>query len=188
VAEIDLTDLLTGLVEDSDEARTKLEAILQERKEMGHTIADLEERVTDAVQANDSLETVLAGVKRRLREARHDAASLQQQVNRLQRQAQSGSTQSNPHDDFIRRLLGEQLGTDGDPHGHCAAIGLDPAFLFELNPDAAVRMVKGAQRALAMEFHSDRHGGDADDEPLKRVNIAVDSVLNRIEQGYWGRH
>lgn len=186
--EIDADQLIADLIAGNDDAKATFKDLLDKRRETLDSIDSLQTELTEARQGNDSLETVLAGVKRKLSEARSEAARLDGEVRRLRQHTQSTSkTGGQTESDFLRDLLGGRHSTEKDPHGFCARVGIDPAFLFSLNPEAAGRVIKGIHRGLAMQFHSDRQEGEADDEPMKAVNVAVDSILDRIQQGYWGR-
>jgi hypothetical protein len=189
IDEIDTDKLIAGLIAGSDGAKNAFKELLSKQRETRATIESLQAELLEAHNGSDSLETVLAGVKRKLSDARSEAARLNGEVKRLRQAAQSppkSGDQSNS--DFFSDLLGGRHTTQKDPHGHCASLGMDPEFLFSLNPEAAGKVIKGIHRGLAIQFHSDKRGGKTDDEPMKAVNMAVDSILSRLNSGYWGRH
>ncbi len=184
IDEIDPADVIAMLRVGDDSTGELLTRILSERTEAMMAVGGLRTQIIDAKIGNDNLETLLAVNKKMLRKARQEAADLAREVQRLQREGQtSGQTRQNR--DSIFDFLGGRQTTEADPHGHCATIGIDSAFIFSLPSDAAKKVVNGVRKGLAAGFHSDTH--DIDDEAMKRVNAAVDSILERLDQGYWGR-
>lgn len=171
------TDELLARLKGADEAvYEELSVLMTRGNEAEISVRALTDQLDQARQAVDSLETLLVVNKSKLRDARYEAAELQREVERLKR-AEKPLSQT-----------GKKQGADSqpgnnDPYGLCTILGLNADFLFELAPQNAIKIVKGVHRGLVMQFHSDVKGGD--DEGMKKINNAVDTLISRLEQGYW---
>ena len=183
----DLTRLLSQLEGADDVVIQAIETLSTEHSEAIIALAAVQKQLHESARSNDALETYLATNKTKLSEARREVADLSRQVEILSRQGPRSSQTQDTRDQTINDLLGSKRATEADPHGHLASIGVTPDFLLNLDPVTAKKMLTGVHRALAQRYHSD--GGDeSDDEKMKRINTAVDSIHERIEKGYWGRH
>ncbi len=182
--EIDFSELIAGLAAGDESAQKTLETIMTDRAEALIAVNGLKSQLSDAITGIDNLETLVAVTKKRLREARQEAAKLAHEVQRLEREGRSARREPTGQDRIFDFLGGRQA-TEADPHGYCSTIGLNPEFLFAQPPELAERLVKSMQRGFARGLHSDISGGS--DEPMKIINVAVDAILDRLKQGYWGR-
>lgn len=176
---VDIKELLLGFVKSET-----ITTIIEERASLLDRLQEANAQLAEALLAQDNMETLLAVNKGKLRDARHEIASLLGKVRKLESESNTKATQGSSS---IHDILGGKQATEADPHGYCSQLGLSPEFLFGLDAQTAAKVVKGVHKGLVTGFHPDLNKDPNASEAMKTINNAVDGVLERIEQGHWGR-
>lgn len=184
LADVDPDAIIRGIVAGDTQATEAVTRIVRERKELADQVEATSGKLAEAARAVDSLETSLAVNKGKLGDARREVAHLAGEVAKLKRESRTAETTSKGS---IFDILNGRQATEQDPHGYCAQLGLSPDFLFALDSESAAKVVRGVYRGLANAFHPDGKGSADTEDTLKAIGNVVDSVLQRLEQGYWGR-
>lgn len=160
-------------------------ALRQFAADYATTVSELE----TARNAERNLESLLARNRRLLAVSQSDLRANEFEIRRLQERVRRlEETSTAKSDPLLDQIFGHPSGSDTDPFGHTAVLGFDPKLLFALDPRIASNLVESARRAYGKHFHSDLVGDGVDTEIMKRINVAVDKVKERLERGHWGRN